>query len=122
MANIFTDYPKISEVPLEEAEVSKRKKVKKKRIIKKLQRELKRQKKLIKKLSRQKVESENCTSSKGNTNGGKIPTHDKEKTFSNRVKDRFIDAVPSICRVVAKTVTTLVLGWAFKHFGMLKVA
>lgn len=122
MANIFTDYPKTSEVPLAEAKVAKLKKLKKKKQIKKLQRELKKQKKLIKKLSKQKVESENCTSSKCNTNDGKIPTQDKEKSFFNRMKDKFIDAVPSICRTVAKTVTTLALGWAFKHFGKWKVA
>ena len=122
MSNIFTDYPKTSEVPLEEAEVSKLKKLKKKKQIKKILKKLKKQKKLIKKISKQKVESENCTSSKCNTDDGKIPTQDNEKSFFNRMKDKFIDAVPSICRTVAKTVTTLVLGWAFKHFGKWKAA
>ncbi len=119
MGNIFTNYPQTSEGPLEEVKVSKIKADKLIKAINKIQRELKKQKKIIQKLSEQKEESER-TSSKCNTK--KKPTQDKEKNFWGRVKDKFIDAVPSICRTAVKAMITLAFGRAFKHFGLLKAA
>lgn len=121
MANVFTDYPKISEIPLEEAEISNIKKTRLIKAVKKLQRKLKKQKKIIHKLCEQKEESDR-TSSKCNTNDEKMPTQDKEKKFLDRVKDKFIDAIPKICCTAVKTFITVAFGWAFKRFGVLKVA
>ena len=119
MSKIFTSYPQTSEIPFEAVNASEAQKDKK---IRKLQKRLKKQKKLIRKLSNQGVTSENSTSSNSNINDRNESAQDKGKSFFSKVKDRLVEALPSICRTVVKTATTIICGWAFKSFKKLKVA
>lgn len=118
MSKIFTSYPQTSEIPFEAVNASEAQKDKK---IKKIQKRLKKQKKLISKLNRQ-VAIENSASQKCNINSDNKSTQDKKKSFFSKVKDKLVEALPSICRTVAKTATTIICGWTLKHFGKLKVA
>lgn len=120
MSKIFTSYPQTSEIPFEAVNASEAQKDKK---IRKLQKRLKKQKKLICKLSKQ-VISENSDSQKHNINiDNKFEFEPyKKKSFFSKVKDRLVEALPSICRTVAKTATTIICGWAFKSLKKLKVA
>lgn len=115
MSKIFTSYPETSEIPFEAVNASEAKKDKK------IKKRLKKQKKLIRKINKQ-VTSENSASQKCNINSDNKSTQDKKKSFFSQVKDRLVEALPSICRTVAKTATTIICGWALKHFGKLKVA
>lgn len=66
--------------------------------------------------------SENSDSQKRNINSDNKSAQDKKKSFFSKMKDRLVEALPSICRTVAKTATTIICGWAFKSFKKLKVA
>lgn len=123
MSKIFMNYPEGSENPIMTDETSSHDKDK---VIKKLRKKNKKQRKLIRKLSKCGKESEEHSSSKCNMNDGNKSDQDKEnekeKSFFTKVKEKFIEAVPSICRTVAKAATTILCGWALKCFGKRKVA
>lgn len=91
-------------------------------IIKKLRKKVKKQRKLIHKLSKCRKVSEDCSTSKCNLNDGDKSDRSREKSFFTEVKEKFIKAVPSICRTVAKTATTILCGWVLNCFGKRKVA
>lgn len=114
MPRKFTNYPQTSEIPFEKDKVSKLKRDKK---IRKLHKKIKKQKRLIRKLNKCREAGEGCTSSGRSKNDSKKSTQNKEKSFFSKVKDRLIDALPSICRTMVKTATTIICGWALKRFG-----
>lgn len=119
MSRVFTNYPQTSENTFVTDKVFKSKRDKK---IKKLQKKVRKQRKLIYKLREQGVESENCNSSNRNINDENTSTQNKETSFFSKVKDRLIDALPSICRTMVKTATTIICEWVLKRFGKLKMA
>lgn len=122
MAKKFTDYSMVSDNPITTDEASSQDKDK---VIKKLRKKNKKQRKLIRKLSKCGKESEDYSSSKCNMNDRNKSDQAKEqekKSFFTEVKEKFIQAVPSICRTVAKAATTILCGWALKCFGKRKVA
>lgn len=122
MEKKFTDYSMVSDNPITTDEASSQEKDK---VIKKLRKKNKKQRKLIRKLSKCGKESEDYSSSKCNMNDGNKSDQTKEqekKSFFTEVKEKFIQAVPSICRTVAKTATTILCGWVLKCFEKRKVA
>ena len=119
MARNFTDYSKVSENTSKIDEASSQEKDK---VIKKLRKKVKKQRKLIHKLSKCRKVSEDCSTSKCNLNDGDKSDRSREKSFFTEVKEKFIKAVPSICRTVAKAATTILCGWVLNCFGKRKVA
>lgn len=128
MEKNFTKYPqnsanvdgtdKVSK-PEEDKQIKKLKKKLKKKLERKLE------KKLIRKLRKEKMAIENDASLSSNINDdGKSDQTKKQekKSFFTEVKEKFIQAVPSICRTVAKTATAILCGWVLKCFEKRKVA
>lgn len=119
MAKEFTDYSKDFGDTFKTDEISSQEKDK---VINKLRKKVKKQRKLIRELSKYGKASNDCSPSKRNLNDGVKSDQAKEKSFFTKVKDKFIEALPSICRTVAKTATNIICRWAIKRFGKLKVA